>query len=62
MRKEIQRHKAKNNPGRGRVGVGARGCLIKSVIHAAAEADRIAHVRQTPSYPNQSRMAWKGSV
>lgn len=51
MRKEIQRHESQEQSWKGG-GAGGGGCLIKSVIQAAAEADGIAHVRQTPSYTN----------
>ena len=57
--------RAKNNPRGG----GGGGCLIKSVIQAAAEADVRAHVRQTPSYSNvpeqngkEGCRAWEGQT
>ena len=50
-------------------GGGGGGCLIKSVIQAAAEADVRAHVRQTPSYSNvpeqngkEGCRAWEGQT
>ena len=58
MRKEIQRHKSQEQSWGG-----GGGCLIKSVIQAAAEADAIADMRQTPSYsnvPEQSGLERKG--